>query len=86
MMRIIIRSTHLKINYSIPVNISNTLNLPNRSCEILVLGVRDVLAGLRIEVFLGQSKVHQIDHVGLATAGATDADVLGLDVPEKSRR
>jgi len=46
--------------------------------EVLVLPVRNVQVGLRVAVFLGETK---IDHVHLVTAFAdTHQEVVGLDV------
>lgn len=46
----------------------------------LALAVRDMLLSLGVTVLLGHTKVDHVDDIGALGAGATDEEVIGLDV------
>lgn len=50
------------------------------SGQRLSLTIGDMLLGFRITILLSHTKVNDVDHIGGLRAGATDEEVVGLDV------
>lgn len=58
-------------------------SIPSRAGQVLVLSVRDVEMGLRVAVFLGQTKVNDVDLV--ASLADAHEEVVGLDIAVDER-